>query len=445
MSRVWLYLVLLVNLLVVLGFWLWNQLHSATGNLFAQDRATLLLVIGRLAGLLAVCAVLLQVTLINRAKWVERAFGLDRLFRLHHWVGFSVVALFLAHPLLLTISWARRGEVSLWFQFKDFLQNWDDVAAAAVAVVIFLAVVALSAALVRKRLKYEWWYATHLCVYAAILLAFGHQLAVGGDFTGNRWFAGYWYGAYAFVAANLLWFRILRPWITFARQRFTVTRLVPETDEVTSVYITGRHLDRFPVAAGQFVIVRFLARGFRWQAHPFSISAVPTGREIRLTIKRLGDFTRRIPELPPGTAVVIDGPHGLFTAARSVRPKVLAIAGGIGITPVRSVVEELLRAGRDTVLLYGNRGRAMIAFHAELGDLAAQQTGLRVVHVLSADPGWGGEEGNLDQEKIARLVPDVAEREVYLCGPPPMMKGVIRNLHALGVPPRRIYYERFAL
>lgn len=439
------YLLLLANAGVILGFWAWNHVHSPMGNMLTLDRTTMTLAAGRLAGLLAVYAILLQFILAGRVRWVERVFGLDRLFRVHHAVGISLVFLILAHPLLVGLSASWTAGVSLWAQTLDFLQNWEDVAAATVGLCVFLAVVALSVALVRRRLKYEWWYVTHLAVYAAILLAFGHQLEVGGDFTGNRWFAAYWYALYAAVGLTFVWFRAARPLRNLWRHRFTVVRLVPETDDVTSVYITGRAFERWPVQAGQFVIVRFLVKGFRWQAHPFSISAVPDGREIRLTIKAIGDYTRRISELQPGTRVLIDGPHGLFTAQRSVRPKVLAIAGGIGITPIRSVTEELLQAGHEVVLLYANRQQRGIALGKELADLAARYPGLRLVHVLNADPGWGGEEGYIDRERIARLVPDAAERDVYLCGPPPMMRLLVKDLRSLGVPRQRLYYERFAL
>lgn len=108
-------------------------------------------------------------------------------------------------------------------------------------------------------------------------------------------------------------------------------------------------------------------------------------------------------------------------------------------------MQDLLATGREIVLLYGNRNRDSIAFNAEFRDIAARQPRLCVVHVLSLDPGWGGEEGLIDKEKITRLAPDVAERDVYLCGPPPMMAGVMRDLKALGVPRQRIFYERFTL
>ena len=437
-------LVLASQAMTIVGFWFWNHLHHPLGNQLVGDATGQLLAWGRLAGLLAAFGILFQLLLIGRVRWVERVFGLDRLTRLHHGVGFFLVVFLLAHPVLVAMGHARQADVSGFAQFVDFCRNWNDVLAATIGLAMLLAAVALSVAIVRRRLRYEVWHVTHLTIYLALALAFIHPLTVGTDLVGNRWFRGYWIALYAFAFLNLIGYRVLRPIWMCRRHRFEVAALTPESADVTSVAIRGRHLDKMRVQSGQFVLVRFLAPGFRWEAHPFSISRPPDGREIRLTIKQLGDYTRRIPRLPVGTPAILDGPHGIFTARRARAGRVLMIAGGIGITPIRSVAEDLLAAGRDVVLLYANRNRASIVFIDELERLAA--TGrLRVVHVLSHDPDWPGERGFLDGVRLCRLAPDLLERDIYLCGPPPMMRAVRTALRTAGVPSRRIFFERFAL
>src|SRR3989344_9111874 len=104
-----------------------------------------------------------------------------------------------------------------------------------------------------------------------------------------------------------------------------------------------KNLTKFKIAAGQFIIVRFLAKNFFWQAHPFSLSCAPNGEYLRLTIKQSGDFTRSLENLPVNTKALIDGPHGVFTARFARRKKFLFIAGGVGITPVFSLIEDLAR------------------------------------------------------------------------------------------------------
>jgi len=432
--------------LSIAGFWFWDHLHHPMGNQLLGDAAGQLLAWGRLAGLLAAFGCLLQIILIGRVRWVERAFGLDRLTRLHHVTGFSLAALLIAHPVLVTCGHARQEDVTIWAQFYDFVHTWPDLLSAAIGAGLLLVAIGLSVAIIRRGLRYETWYVTHLAVYLALALAFGHQIAIGSDVTGNPVFRACWLALYAVAFLNLLGFRVLVPWLNFQRHGFVVGLLTTETADVTSVHLQGRDLGRFRAEAGQFVMVRFLAPGFRWEAHPFSISQPPDGKQLRLTIKRVGDFTRRIPLLSLGTRVIVDGPHGLFTARRAQAAKVLMIAGGIGITPIRSVAEVLLASGREIVLIYANRDRASAALYDELAHLAASAEGrLRVIHVMSADPDWPGEKGRVDGPFLARLLPDLPDRDVYLCGPPPMMRQVRAALRAAGVPEVRIFDERFAL
>ena len=434
------------QVLAIGGFWFWHHWHHPMGNQLLGDAAGQLLAWGRLAGLLAAFGCLLQITLVGRSRWVERAFGLDRLTRIHHATGLTLVILLVAHPVLVTVGHARMADLTVWAQLADFWRTWTDVLQASIGLAVLLAAIGLSVAIVRRHLRYETWHATHLAIYIALALAFGHQIAIGGDLAGKPVFRAYWLAIYAGTFLNLLWGRVARPLRDFRRHRFEVAALTPETADVTSVHIRGRNLDRFRAEAGQFVLVRFLAPGVRWETHPFSISQPPDGQEIRLTIKQLGDFTRRIPALSPGTRVVIDGPHGIFTARRAQSPKVLMIAGGIGITPIRSVAEVLLAAGREIVLIYGNRDRASVALYDELEHLSSFSGGrLRVTHVMSADPNWPGEKGRVDGACLARLAPDLLERDIYLCGPPPMMRLVRAALHAVGVASERIFDERFAL
>ncbi len=441
----WLFL-LGTQFALVTGFWLYGHVNHSMGNQLTGEPVGQYLAYGRLAGLFAVLCILFQLLLIGRIKWLEHSFGLDRMAHLHHFTGFAIVAFLLAHPLLVTTGHSMQSGTGFLAQYVDFIENWEDVLAAIIGVIVISVALVFSVLVLKKWVRYEVWYYSHLSLYVAIALVFGHQFEVGTDLVGNRYFEGYWYALYAFTFANLAYYRFLRPVIFFLRHRFKVEKIVPETGDVTSVYIEGRSMEFFPVEAGQFMIVRFWAKGFRWEAHPFSMSFRPNGEKIRLSIKALGDFTRRIPGLKPGTHVFIDGPHGIFTSATSNSQKILLIAGGIGITPIRALAEEMSATGRDVILIYANRNRAAIVFEKELDELAGKSGGhLKVVHVLSEDAGWTGEKGKLDKEKISSLVPDLPDREVFLCGPPMMMKFVRKSLSELKVPKSRIHFEKFAL
>ena len=435
-----------VQVLITVGFWFSYHVNTPTGNQLSGVAAGQFLAYGRLTGLLAVLGILFQLILIGRVKWVERVFGFDRLTRLHHITGFSILVLLVAHPVLITFGHSMQTGAGYFSQLKDFLINWEDVLAATIGLFIMIPAIVLSVLILRKMVKYEIWYYVHLTFYISLALMFGHQLSVGTDFISNKIFADYWYALYAFTFANLIYYRIVRPIVFFMRHRFRIARLVSETGDVTSVYIEGRNMELFPIEAGQFMIVRFWTKGFRWEAHPFSMSFRPDGKRIRLSIKALGDFTKRISELKPGTPVFIDGAHGIFTSLHSRSSKILLIAGGIGITPIRALAEEMSATGHDIVLIYANRTRSAIVFEKELDELVGKSEGrLKVVHVLSEDAEWTGEKGKLDKEKISRLVPDLPDREVFLCGPPVMMKIVRDSLSELNVPKSRVHFEKFAL
>jgi len=217
-----------------------------------------------------------------------------------------------------------------------------------------------------------------------------------------------------------------------------------EARGVFSIYIGGRRMSEFPAEAGQFAMWRFLDRKRWWQSHPFSISAIPDGRQLRITVKNIGDFTSSIHTLKVGTPVLVEGPFGKFVE-RPAHRKVLLIAGGIGITPIRPLAEEMAVDGFGVHVLYRAHGASDLAFKAELDALASDH-GVKVDYLLSEE---GGRKRARDAwfrpEAMKRLVPDIKERVVYVCGPPPMMAAVRAGLHKVGVPPDQVRTEVFRL
>lgn len=428
----------LVNLATVVGFW-----ASASGAQLLAGDLNPLIAFGRLAGLLATFCALVQFVLMGRAGWLEPIFGMDRIAQAHRLNGYVTYLLALGHPLLLVAGFAPLTGLGVVDQYFNLIQM-PYVPLAAFALLILTITVGLSIYIARKHLTFESWYYVHLLNYVFIALIPFHQLTNGGDFLANPAFHYYWLGLYSFAALTIIVWRFGRPVYRFFRFKFRVEKVVPEAQRATSIYITGRNLQQFRATGGQFVLVRFLRKGMWWQEHPFSLSRMPAKEHLRLTIRQLGDFTNEVPHIEPGTQVVISGPHGAFGHAQAVMQKTLYIAGGIGITPIRAMMEESVGKPVDAVFLYGNRAENEIVLREELDKLGAQLN-MPIYHVLSDDPRWAGEKGFIDQEKISRLVPDVAERDIFLCGPPPMMAGVIKALEALGVPTKQIHYERFEL
>jgi ferredoxin-NADP reductase len=235
------------------------------------------------------------------------------------------------------------------------------------------------------------------------------------------------------------------------RHRFRVAAVVPESDDVVSVYVTGRDLDRLPARAGQFCIWRFPGHFGWWQANPFSLSDAPDGRGLRLTAKAVGATSAGLRQLPVGSRVLVEGPYGAFTTLQRTTRSTLLIAGGIGITPIRALLEDALLddapldgGTAPTILIYRASSTAEAVLLAELEALALERGA--DLRVLAGRTGEGDPPiPRFDAHSLAAMVPDIAQRDVYVCGPPPMTGAVVSALRELDVPRGQVHYERFGL
>ena len=426
----------IINVFVIFTFW-----SQTSAEFISEGFAAEVIAYGRLFGLFAGYCFLKQLLYIGRVKWIEKFVGFDWLTRAHRLNGALAFLLVLFHSLFLSFGYSAYRKVSLFAQVNDFITNWDDVAGAYIAMIILSLVVLVT--IFRQKLNYEIWYKSHLLIYFAFLLSFGHQVESGSDLKADYQFLTYWAFLYVFVIANFLLYRVVMPLRKFLFHRFVVEKIERETEDVVSIYISGTKLDKFKFQAGQFVIVRFLVKGLWLEAHPFSLSLPYNGEHLRITVKALGDFTERLKDLNVGTSVMIDGPHGVFTDRQSSSSKAALIAGGIGITPLRAIAESLLKANKEVTLIYSHRYEKDGVFLAELDNLI-QIRGLKVFHLISRGEANIGEIGRISRDRIKRYVPDIAKYDVYICGPHAMMNDTKKLLRSLNVPRRAIKQERFA-
>ncbi len=417
--------------------WIW--LHAG-GISSVQTTGELLTSLGRITGLLGAYLALVQVLLLARIPWLERLAGFDRLTVWHRLNGKVCLILILAHVVLITIGYAMMDKISVPSEVSAILSGYPGMITATVGTVLLILVVALSLVIVRRRLRYETWYLVHLTAYAGIALGWFHQIPTGNELTANAAASDYWTSLYVATLALLVAFRVVQPVFHVFRHRLRVTEVTVESPTVVSLEITGRRLDRLDAQAGQFFLWRFLTRGRWWESHPFSLSRAPDGRSLRITVKNSGDFTKRIGSIRPGTAVSAEGPFGVFTDAVRRRDRVALIAGGIGITPVRSLLEEM---HGDLAFVYRVISEDDVIFRDELEQLARER-GIALSYVVGdhADP---ANSELLSPRHLRRLIPDLADREVYLCGPPAMADAIEQNVRHAGVPRRFIHTERFAL
>ena len=394
-----------------------------------------MLALGRLTGLVASVLLLAQVLLMARVPVLERAFGQDELARLHRLVGFTSFDLMLAHVVTVTIGYAG-GDLgaSLGWLWK-LTVDYPGMLLAGAGTLCLVMVVATSLRAARRRLRYESWHLLHLYAYLGVGLALPHQLWTGQQFVGSGARTVFWWSAWGAAAAAILIWRIGLPAYRSLRHDLRVTSVCAEADDVWSVYVTGRDLHALPVEAGQFLTWRFLA-GPGWsRAHPYSLSAAPDGRSLRITVKDLGDGSREVARLRPGTRVVVEGPYGRLSARARTRRHVALVGAGVGITPLRSLAEGLAYGPGEAVLVHRYGDQPLFA--RELAVLARER-GLRVVDL----PGPRDHPAN-DPRALIHHVPDLARRDVYVCGPEEWTEQVRDIALAAGLPPEHLHIETF--
>jgi predicted ferric reductase len=424
------------NGLLIVAMWVrhggLDQLSSIGGMLTAA---------GQLTALLGTYVALIGLVLVSRSPLLDRSFGLPRLAGWHRWIGFTCVWLLIAHTVLTTLGFALTTGSDAVTEAWALLTTYPYVLMATVGLGLLIVVAALSVRAARRRLTYETWYYIHLYAYLGMALGFGHQLVLGTDFLSDPIADAYWIGMYLLTIAVIVVFRIGRPVQLFLRHRLRVANVVAEGPGAVSVYVTGRHLEDLAVLPGQFFLWRFLAGDGWWRAHPFSLSAAPNDRFLRFTVNGTGDGTDAVRRLVPGTRVFAEGPYGAFTGDDPTGRPILLIAGGMGVAPLRALLEGMpARRGAITLIYRASQGEDVV-FGDELEALRKAR-GARLHYLigrrsaLRRDP--------LDARNLRSLVPDIAMREIYVCGPDGMIRTVRDNLRRLRIPASQIHEEQFA-
>lgn len=432
-------------LTVVLVVLLWLS-NDGVQNLEGPGGAAMTL--GRLTGLVAADLLILQVLLMARIPWVERAYGQDTLARQHRLLGFTSFWLMIAHVVLTIVGYAGQDNAGLVSETWALVTTYPGMLLAAAATFLLIAVVVLSIRAARHRLRYESWHLLHLYAYLGVGLALPHEIWTGADFTASGWARAYWWTLYLGTLAAVLVFRLGLPLWRSLYHRLEVAKVVAEGPGVVSVYLRGRHLQRLPVRAGQFFVWRFLDGPGWTRAHPYTLSAVARTDQLRITVKDLGDGSSRVAGLRAGTKVAIEGPFGALTAASRKRRRVLLVAAGVGITTMRALLEDLEYRPDDATLIYRVSQPQDAVFRRELDQLAIRR-GARVIYVegpRAVRRSWLPEHLAYltDADALRRLVPGVHAHDVFVCGPPPWMDTVRDALADAGVPPGNVHIENFA-
>jgi len=391
---------------------------------------------GRLAAFTGTYLILIMVVLVARLPWLERTVGQDQLVRWHRKVAPWALGLITAHVLLTTIGYAQAARSPVLSEGWILIRSYPDILAASAGFGLLLLAGIASYRAVRRRLRYETWWVVHLYLYLGLALAFAHQIVTGASFIGHPLVRALWIAVWVATAGMVMVFRIGQPVWRSLWHQLRVVEVRNEAPGVVSLICHGRHLEQLPVSGGQFFMWRFLTRELWWQAHPFSLSALPQPPYLRVTVKGSGDASRAVARLRPGTAIAIEGPYGAFTQHARTSDAVLLIGAGVGITPLRALLEDLPQ-GTDVIVVIRASTPADLVHRAEIAALTKHHDGR--VHELVGSR----QRVRLNARTLRHLAPDIAARDVYVCGPEGFGAEVVAAAAKLGVAADQIHFEAF--
>lgn len=394
----------------------------------------------QLTGLASSVCGLLGLVLIARPAWVERLYGMDRMFVWHRLLGEAMAILLAIHVVTGVEEYANESG-GVWGAIRDLTGREAYMAGAFVGAVLIGLVTITSLRSIHRQLSYESWYFVHLLAYLGFAVSFGHEIVVGGSLSDDRGARALWVLLHVVVLVAIVagrWGRTLRSIVRPMR----VASITPLNADVSTIRLRGAGMRRLRAEAGQFFIVRPLRRGLWWQAHPFSLSSTPTTAGLAFTVKNRGDATDAITRLPVGAKVAVEGPYGVSTPSRlhqSPAPRYLFIAGGVGIAPVKALLECLGESSRP-IVLYRAHTKADLVHLGEIESLVAARSG--VVHTLVGPSAKFAGRDPFSAKTLLHAVPDLVDRVAVLCGPERLVAAARHGLRAAGVPSERIHFER---
>lgn len=382
----------------------------------------------------------LQFLLTARYSKIGAPFGLDELLQFHGKAGYFAWGFIIAHFIVLFIADS---------EFHEFLNpsvNLPRAIALSSVIIVITVLIATTHWREKIGLVYEWWRASHgLLALFVVFVGTVHIMQVG-FYVSELWQQLLWIGLSAATIGLLLHNRVWRP-LQMRKKPYNITSVKKEVDTIWSLELEPDNHDGLRFTAGQFAWITLGDTPFRLQQHPFTMSSsADSTKNIRFTIKELGDFTSEVKNLKPGAKAFLEGPYGNFTLGSSTAIHNIFIVGGIGVTPAISMLETSRDRGdtRTFTLIYATPNKKNTPFYEELKVLATTLN-LNVVHVFD-DPedGWEGESGFVTDEILKKYTPnDFKNCEYFICGPPPMMDIVEPAIAGWGVPVHKVHSERF--
>ena len=395
--------------------------------------------LSRLAALTGSYFAIIGIFFVARIPAVEKGVGHDRLVAWHRKLGPWSLYLILIHFFFVAIAFAGQDQIPLYEELWNLLTNFPWMWPALAGFILMMLAGVTSYKKARAKMSYETWWIIHIYTYVAIAASFMHQVLSGQMFVGHPLNRLYWTSLYLLMAAAVIIFRFGIPLVRSLRVGLVVEQVIVEAPGLISVIMRGRNVKLLQAEGGQFFGWRFLTRGHFLMSHPYSLSAAPTDKFLRITIKDLGDHSRATRHIKPGTRVFVEGPYGAFTAGRATQPHLVMVGGGVGITPIRALMEEFKNGVQMDVFYRVSRKEDLI-LKDELDYMVANSNGAIRVHYLAGSR----KDYPMDAEFIKSYAPRAADSDFYVCGPEALVETVRKAAEDLGVPKNRFHDEDFA-
>ena len=392
--------------------------------------------LSRIAALVGTYFSLVGLVFVARIPWIEKSVGHDRLVKWHRKLGPWSLYLILFHVFFVALGYAGGDRISMARELWQMTFKYPWMIPADIAFFLMMVAGVTSYKKARAKMSYETWWTIHLYTYLAVALGFMHQLLTGPMFIGHPLNKLYWEALFIATGSVIVLWRFVIPVARSLRHNLRVDQVVVEGPGVVSIVMRGRNLDKLRAQGGQFFSWRFMASGQWWISHPYSLSAAPTEHFMRVTVKDLGDASGAVLKLKPRTRVFFEGPYGTFVASKASRGHIVLVGGGVGITPLRALLEEFDHT-KEIDVLYRVGSEKELVFRKEL-DAIADWRGARVHYLVGSR-----KEHPMDARYIKKFVPAFSESDVYICGPAGLVETVRKAARDAGIPRDRFHNEEF--
>lgn len=389
--------------------------------------------LGQIAGLSGMTLFSLNLILASRLKFLDGFFyGLNRVYTYHRAVGAIAFSLLLFHPLFLVFKYLGLSLRSAALFLLPFTGN----PAVTYGIIALLSLIILIVITFYAKIKYNYWKISHKFMTLVFIFALLHVIFISSDISRDLILRAY------IIVLGLVGLAVAsnRAWLYNIFHNDFIYKIINlNWFNKNVVEIELEPINRtMPFQSGQFAFLRFKGASLSAESHPFSMSAAPSGRNLKFVIKSLGDYTDRLASLRAGDSGLIHGPFGKFSFKNISGRKQIWLAGGIGITPFLSMAGDLADDYKVD-LYYCTKDRAEAVLIEELEKTAAANSNFRLI------PWFSAERGRISGEKIAELSQGLNDKEILLCGPLVFMKSLREQLMKLGVAKDKIHWEKFDL